>query len=351
MFNLESDMRLKGRITKILANFYYVCDMSNKEWECHARARLLKEGKYLLVGDDVEIELVNLNQGAVVELIQRKNHLEKPQVANIDQVLIVFSSLEPEIDLYNLDRYLSFVSYNLPDIKVLICVNKIDLKNTSLDKAYNDAGFKIFYVSALTGNGIEVLKPELFDKTTVLAGPSGVGKSSLIKYFSPDEDIKIGDLSSIKTGKHITRNVRLIRIRDSKKQSFLVDTPGFTNISFAGLNANKVLNTFKELKELECSFNNCLHNGYAEGCKLNDKDILSKMPESRVQSYLKILDEVFSETIYGTKVETKSKIIGGKEKSKSINIPKISTKDRAISRRKRKQNLQKIEIEEQDETI
>ena len=214
-------MNFTGKIIKILANFYYVQDGANKVWECFARARLLKEGKLLFVGDEVEVEITNSFQGVIVKPLGRKNKILKPPVSNIDQAIIVFSTCEPEFDFYNLDRYLSYISYELGSEKTIICINKIDLKKINIDEIYKNSNYDIFYVSALTNEGLDNLLSQLVNKTSVLTGPSGVGKSSLIKAFVPDADIKIGDVSSIKQGKHITRNVQLISIAYKNNQGFL----------------------------------------------------------------------------------------------------------------------------------
>lgn len=339
-------MSLKGKIIKILANFYYVQDIENKVWECFARGRLLKEGKLLFVGDEVVIETSTSTQGVIVNLLNRKNKISKPPIANIDQVLVVFSVHEPDFDFYNLDRYLSYTLYELPDEKIIICLNKTDLGKLDISENYKNTDFKIFGVSALKKDGMDILANELINKTTVLAGPSGVGKSSLIKVLAPNEDIKIGDLTSIKLGRHTTRNVQLISINYNKKNGFLVDTPGFSNFSFAGLKQNKLLNSFKEFKSLDCSFRNCMHTG-GEGCSLNESNKSDIIHPVRYENYLKILDELQSEIIYGTKEESKTKLIGNKlsNSGKKTVIPKIDQDLRKKSRKKEKQDLQKIQKE------
>lgn len=334
-------MKLTGKITKILANFYYVQDNEGKIWECFARSRLLKEGKLLLVGDYVEIETSTPTCGVIINLKERKNKTTKPQIANVDQLLIVFSSLEPDFDFYNLDRYLSYTRYELPNEKITICINKIDLKKININKEYKNSGFEIAYVSALTKEGLDNLAKELTTKTTLLAGPSGVGKSSLIKAISPDADVKIGSLSAIKQGKHITRNVQLISFEYNGQKGLLADTPGFTQFTFGSLDPYKVLATFKELNNVGCSFDNCLHDS-EEGCTLRNLD-KENMPTSRFESYLKILAETKSETIYTTKTEAKIKTVGGKGNKKGKFLPKISEQKRAKSRKREKQELLKLD--------
>ena len=333
-------MKLTGKLTKILANFYYVRDDHDKVWECFARGRLIKEGKYLFVGDLVEIETSSDTQGVIVNVLERKNKLLKPPVSNVDQVLVVFSSIEPDLDFYNLDRYLSCVKYGLPDEDVVICINKIDLKNINIDKIYANSGFDIVYVSALTGENLDKLSLYLGEKTTVLTGPSGVGKSSLIKALSlsNDESIKIGDLSAIKKGKQITRFCQLIYLNNYNVQGYLVDTPGFTQINFHALDPNKVLATFRELCDLDCSFSNCLHSSES-GCKIQQELAVNNVPESRYKNYLKILEETKSEITYKGKEESQVKVTGGKGAVKGRKIPKISQELRAKSRKTQKQEL------------
>lgn len=341
-------MKLNGKITRILANFYYVTDLESKTWECFARGRLLKEGKLLFVGDDVEIEISNPTQGVIVNVLDRKNKILKPPIANIDQVLVVFSTCEPDFDFYNLDRYLSFISYELPNEKISVCMNKTDLKKIDLSNIYKNSGYEIFYVSALKQEGLEALGKSLVKKTTVLTGPSGVGKSSLIKALAPNENIKIGSLSSIKQGKHITRNVQLISIDFKSEKGFLGDTPGFTQFSFAGLKPHRITETFNEFKNLNCAFANCLHMD-EEGCALKNDDSL-QLPDTRLDSYRKIIDESKSETIYGTKEESKIKYVGGKSTKKDHEkiLPKIDQEMREKSRKKNKQDLRKYKPEDED---
>ena len=341
-------MKLTGKIIKILANFYYVIDIENKTWECFARARLLKEGRFLYVGDEVEIETSTAIQGVIVNSKDRRNKLNKPPIANIDHVLVIFSACEPGFDFYNLDRYLSFIRYELPNEKITVCINKIDLRKINVDKTYRNTDYNIFYISALTKIGLDNLAQSLTKTTTVLTGPSGVGKSTLIKALAPSEDIKIGAVSSIKQGKHITRNVQLVPFEYNNDQGFLVDTPGFTQFSFASLNAYKILSTFKELNNLECSFNNCLHNG-EEGCVISNPKVLNSIPESKLESYHKILKESQSEVTYETKQDPKTKSIGGKKEKKKF-LPRIDQELRAKSRRKEKQELLKFDDEFQNET-
>ncbi len=335
-------MTINGKITKILANFYYVQDSENKTWECFARARLLKEGKLLFVGDDVKIETSTQTQGVIVDVLERKNKIDKPPVANIDQVLVIFSTTEPEFDLYNLDRYLSYISYELIEGSIRICLNKIDLKEINIDDIYKSSNFDISYISALTKKGISELTGYIADKTSVLAGPSGVGKSSLIKALAPNLNIKIGSMSSIKTGKHETRNVQLLQVNCNGSPGYLIDTPGFTQFSFAAMDPYKVLSTFKELSNIECEFSNCLHDGH-EGCKVHEAIKSGLISDSRYENYLKILEELKSEVVYGTKQESKVKTVSGAKDTKTKTLPKIKQQLRAKSRKKEKQELLSIE--------
>ena len=341
-------MKTTGKITNILANFYYVQDATNKVWECFARTRMLKEGKLLIVGDSVEIEPSGTSQGIIVDLIPRKNKISKPTVANIDNVLVVFSTTEPDLDLYTLDRYLSFIRHELPEEKICVCINKIDLKEINITDIYKNSGYEIFYVSALTKKGLSNLFELFAEKTTVLAGPSGVGKSSLIKALAPNIDIKIGSLSAIKTGKHITRNIQLIPVSLENKFGFLVDTPGFSQLDFSGFNLQKILTTFKDLNNIGCAFDNCLHDD-EEGCILSFPEKLKKFPSSRIESYKKILEEAQSQITYKTKEEEKTKLHGTKDKGTTL--PKIDKLKREKSRKRMKQELKNFEIKDDEDEV
>ncbi|MBI1858103.1 MAG: ribosome small subunit-dependent GTPase A [Candidatus Melainabacteria bacterium] len=343
-------MNLKGKLIKILANFYYVQDINGITWECFARARLLKEGKLVLVGDEVEFETSTSSkpQGVIVDVCNRKNKISKPNIANIDQVLVVFSTVEPDFDFYSLDRYLSFIKYELPEEEIIICINKIDLKQKDINDAYEKAGFKIFYVSALTKEGLNSLSSKLKNKTTVLTGPSGVGKSSLIKAFAPEINIEIGSLSAIQQGTHKTRNIQLIPVNIENTQGFLADTPGFTQITFEGLNQSKILATFPDLNNIGCSFDDCLHSG-EDGCVLNNPEKQPAIAKSRIESYRLILNESKSKVIYGSKKESSAKIQSSKTRNKSKVIPKIDKETREKSRKRTKQELRKIDFNNIDQ--
>lgn len=337
-------MNLSGKIITILANFYYVKDEENKIWECFARGRLIKEGKHLFVGDNVSIETTSDKQGVITDILARKNKVEKPPVANIDQVLVVFSTCNPEFDFYNLDRYLSFISYELPEEKILICMNKVDLKKIDLSSVYQNSGYEIIYVSALAKEGLDELGKKLVNKTTVLTGPSGVGKSSLINALKPELDLRVGPLSSINKGKQTTRNVQLIPVDFGNESGYLVDTPGFSQFSFTSLDPYKILSSFKEVNNIGCEFDNCLHVG-EEGCSLkNQKDI----PESRASSYLSIIEESKEDVVYGNKSESKLKSTGGNI-GKNKFLPKINLEMRSKSRKKEKQEISKLEKDENNE--
>ncbi len=326
--------KISGKIIKIVANFYYVQDIKTSiTWECFARARLLKEGKHLLVGDLVEIECTSAVQGVIVDSYDRRNKITKPPIANLDQALIVFSTKNPDFDFYNLDRYLSFVRYELQKEEIAICINKIDLQEMNIDEVYKNSGYKIFYVSALNKNGLDDLGRWLQNNTTVLTGPSGVGKSSLIKALSPESNVLIGDLNAINRGKHITRNVQLIPVKVGNTLGLVADTPGFSQISFAGAEPYKTLSTFNEFNNINCVYSNCLHNG-EEGCIFNEADSCT-----RLESYRKILSEVTSEIKYDTKEESKAKSMGETSRGKEKYLPKIDRKSRAKSRRNEKQKL------------
>lgn len=342
-------MKLNGKIINILANFYYVQDSSNKIWECFARNRMLKEGKLLSVGDFLEFEITGTDQGVIVNAFPPKNRISKPPVSNIDQVMIVFSGVQPELDLYNLDRYLSFIDCELPDIEKIICINKIDLKEINIDEVYINSKLNIFYVSAKNGSGLNDLSRVLFNKTTVLAGPSGAGKSSLIKALAPNENIRIGDLSSINKGRHTTRNVQLITINLNSESGYLVDTPGFSQFNFGGLNPTKILKSFKEFDNIQCEFSNCLFDNCLRdgknGCLIKDPKDFERINTSRFENYLKILDEAKSEVNFGSKRESKSKITGGISKGKGKHIPKIEKIKRAKSRKREKQEIKNLNTE------
>ena len=331
---------LEGKVIKIFSDFYYV-QIGDKLIECKLREIIKKSGLKILVGDNVKIEDYNKNsnQGAISELLPRKNSLMRPNVANIDLIVLIVSLKHPQTPLNSVDRYLAQAIYQ--GIELIICVNKSDLTTADeqkvFQKTYKNLGYSIVFTSATQKTGIDELKKYLAGKTSLFCGPSGVGKTSLCNAINENFVLKTGAVSKNSRGAHTTRHCEILHFYVNKVSSNLVDTPGFSLLKFDYIKPKKVEEFFPEIKKLstECKFSDCLHE-LETGCNVLAK--IDKITQSRYESYLSILQEAkdYKKKIQeqGTKTESKSKKINSKI------IPKISAKNRDFSRRKAKQILQ-----------
>lgn len=330
---------MQGKVIKIFSNFYYV----NTEIgivECKLREVIKKSGLQVLVGDNVLIEDLQENsmQGAIYEILERKNSIPRPTVANIDQIILVISLNHPKTPLKNIDRYLAQAIYY--GIDVIICANKEDLSNETeeneIQQLYSKLGYKIVFTSALNKTGIDALKSHLIGKTSILCGASGVGKTSLCNAINNELILRTGEVSKNSRGTHTTRHCEIITYNHNDESFNLVDTPGFSLLKFDYIEPHKVKELFPEINELssDCKFSDCLHENEIN---CNVLDNLEKITPSRYESYLDILQEAkeYKKKVQeqGTKQESRGKKINSKF------IPKISAQKRNSSRRKSRQSL------------
>lgn len=352
---------LKGQILKIHSDFYYVKFANNADvFECKIREILKKQKEKVLVGDFVQCTEINLNKKtAVIEkILPRKNFLTRPSVANVEQVVIISSIKEPDLDFEQLNRYICFAKYH--KIKTKLCFNKNDLSEDDsviekIFEIYEPLGFEIVFTSALEKLGIEDFIEILGNKTTVFCGNSGVGKSSLINSICPDLNIKTKQVSEKTShGVHTTRHCEIIEIRrqEGKKARSskcspscppallpsirIIDTPGFSNVRFDFLLPTEVDELFDEIKKYksDCKFKDCSHV-QEEGCKVLEH--IDEIDISRYQSYLSFVQEAneFKEKIkqQGTKKETSQK------EGLNRQVAKISTRKRQSARNTQRQNI------------
>lgn len=334
---------MRGQIYKIHSDFYYV-NINNNVYECKIREILKKQKEKIYVGDFVDCNEINEQKHtAVIErVLNRKNYLTRPSVANVEQVIIVSSIKEPDLDFEQLNRYICLAKYH--NIKTKLCFNKNDLSedDTIIEKIfqiYEPLGFEIVFTSALEKLGIEDFVELLGSKTTVFCGNSGVGKSSLINSICPGLNLRTKEVSERTShGTHTTRHCEIIEMKYGKTKLKIIDTPGFSHLKFDFLMPNEVDNLFDEIKKYKanCKFKDCLHI-QEEGC-----EVLANIDEidlSRYQSYLSFIEEAktFKEKVkqQGTKKETAHKETLNKK------VAKISAKKRESSRSTLKQNIYK----------
>ncbi len=286
---------MNGRIIKGIAGFYYVHVASKGLYECKAKGVFRNRNEKPLVGDEVELEITDDSAmtGNIVSIKDRKNELVRPAVANVDQALVVFAAANPEPNFHLLDCFL--VRMQRENIPVIICFNKVDLIDddilTKYMKIYEDSGCKVLCVSARENEGIEELFGLLKGKMTVLAGPSGVGKSSIMNIIYPEANASTGEISKkLGRGKHTTRHSEVFCIDDD---SYLMDTPGFSSLTLPDMEMIDLKDYFPEFYQYEeqCRFGGCLHRSEPQCAVKNsvDDNIIAR---ERYESYLLMLDEV-----------------------------------------------------------
>ena len=224
---------MQCKIIKGIAGFYYVHTASDdRVYECKAKGAFRNMKIKPLVGDDVEFDITDAvnHNGNVIDILPRRNELIRPAVANIDQAMIVFASVSPEPNLNLLTRFM--INMDRSGINTVICFNKTDQADSDrieeLCDVFENSGCKIVASSVVKNEGIEELKSILHGKTTALAGPSGVGKSSILNAVFPDANSQTGDISvKINRGKHTTRHSEIFALPGN---TYIMDTPGFTSL-------------------------------------------------------------------------------------------------------------------------
>ncbi len=285
---------LCGKIIRGIAGFYYVHVAGNGIYECKAKGVFRKNKEKPLVGDDVEITVLDEKEklGNITEILPRKNDLIRPAVANVDQALVIFAVDQPKPNFNLLDRFLLMMEQK--EIPTVICFNKVDLvteeEQAQLNKIYEHTGHTIFFVSASQKKGIELVRECLHGKTTTVAGPSGVGKSSLINLMQSDVKMETGSISEkIQRGKHTTRHSELITLDDT---SYILDTPGFSSLAVFDLEKEDIKWYYPEFEPLQdkCRFLGCNHI-HEPDCAVKhavEEEIISSV---RYENYKLIFEE------------------------------------------------------------
>ncbi len=283
-----------GKIIKGIAGFYYVQDGYGKVYECKAKGVFRNRGVKPLVGDNAALEIINEEEalGNIVEILPRKNSLIRPASANVDQALVIFAAKEPDPNLNLLDRFL--VVMGVQEIPCHICFNKADLGEGEAERLagiYRKAGYPSYVASTYTGTGIEAIRALLTGKTTVMAGPSGVGKSSMMNRIVPEANMATGGVSEkIKRGRHTTRHTEVFW---AGPDTFLLDTPGFSSLEIGGIEAGELRYYYPEMEELEgrCRFQGCIH-GREPDCAVKAAVESGAVSKERYKNYLLLYEEL-----------------------------------------------------------
>lgn len=290
-----------GKIIKGIAGFYYVHVASDGIYECKAKGVFRKNNEKPLVGDNVEIAILDKEKklGNVSDILPRKNALIRPAVANVDQALVIFAADKPKPNFNLLDRFLLMMEQK--EIPTIICFNKIDLvteeEKAALQDVYKNTGHTIFFVSAAKKQGIEELKQHLSEKTTTVAGPSGVGKSSIINLLQSEVKMETGSISEkIKRGKHTTRHSELIALNDN---SYILDTPGFSSLALFDLEKEDIKWYYPEFEnaEGECRFLGCNHINEPD-CAVKREVETGKISMVRYENYKLLFEECSNQKKY-----------------------------------------------------
>ena len=286
---------MTGKIIKGIAGFYYVNDGENRVYQCRAKGIFRNRKIKPLVGDNVEFSILDeeAGEGNIDEILPRKNALVRPAAANVDQALVLFALTQPSPNLNLLDRFLVMMA--MEEIPVVICFNKADLGDGAMEeeykKIYEGAGYEVHFISARTDLGMDQVRELLRGRTTVLAGPSGVGKSSLTNRIQPEASMETGSISrKIERGKHTTRHSELFFV---EKDTYMMDTPGFSSMYTPEIEASELKEFFPEFAEFEdeCRFLGCVHIG-ERVCGVKEAVKEGKISLSRYENYRLIYEEL-----------------------------------------------------------
>jgi len=287
-------LRKRGIVVSFHSNMVTVEDEETGERTlCKLRGRFRLQNLKIYVGDRVEYTPDGTGSGVIENVLNRKNLLEKPHVANIDQVILVVTVKMPEVSPYIIDKFLVLAEKNQLD--TVIVVNKMDLyegetlkKVEELERIYSPL-YPVLKTSAVTGLGLEELKEYLKGKVSTLAGISGVGKSSLLNAINPGLKLKVGEISQkLQRGRHTTTSAQLLRFDFG---GYVVDTPGFANLEMGEMDPEELKKYFKEFRGLVCFFSDCNHVE-EPGCVVKEFISEGKIAASRYESYVRLFQEL-----------------------------------------------------------
>jgi len=281
----------QGVVVKVYGGFYYI-RAGNAVWECVLRGRFRIGQQRVLVGDNVEFTIQNERSGIIENVFPRRTTLLRPRVVNVEQAVIVLAPRDPYPNPLLLDRFL--IQAKDAGVRAYINFNKIDLGTEEIQElaaTYLKIGYSVLLTSAKEKTGLDELRKILSNGITVLAGPSGVGKSSLLNAVSPGLMLKIGSISGkAGTGRHTTRHVELLSLPEG---GFVADTPGFSKLGLPEVDRVELAGLFPEFEPYiyTCQFTGCLHM-QEPGCAIKKALEEGGISSLRYNNYLRLLNEV-----------------------------------------------------------
>lgn len=281
---------MEGIIIQGVGGLYRIMLQDNLIVEAIARGRIKKEGVKPVIGDRVCLEK-EADSFAITRVLERKNALIRPAVANIDQMITVIAAAEPDPNFKQTDKLLTLLEHKGLDI--ILCINKTDLNDgKAFGSVYEKAGYKVIYASGTEKCGVERLKEIMKGKITAFSGCSGVGKSSLINAIEPDLQLETGEVGKIKRGRHTTTHARLIPLSFG---GFIADTPGFSVVDISEIPKEELYTCFKEMRDLasDCRFMGCAHINEPD-CAVRQAVDSGKIPKERYESYVSFYEELAS---------------------------------------------------------
>lgn len=291
----------KGKIIRGVGGFYYVCCDGIGILECRAKGLFRKLGIKPLVGDNVTVQVISYEDktGNIEEILQRSSSLVRPAVANVDQVLVLFAAAQPDPNLNLLDRFL--MTMDRQDIPTVICFNKADIVSGSeirlLADTYKNSGYPVYFISIRDNEGLDEVRELLQHKTTVLAGPSGVGKSSFLNCMLGSERMETGDISQkIRRGRNTTRHSEIFPVNED---TFICDTPGFSSLYIDSFEKEEIRDHFQEFREYEprCRFKGCMHISEPD-CAVKEALARGEISRIRYDNYCQLVSECSQQKKY-----------------------------------------------------
>ena len=282
---------MTGRILKGIGGFYYV-DTGDVTYACKAKGIFRNTGQKPLVGDYVTIEITHEKdkEGNITSIINRKNSLIRPEAANVDQALVIFAVKNPDLNEGLLNRFL--VTMEKEGVPVIICFNKTDLADDAEKERLKDiyqksASYELCFTVAKEGKNIDQLKALLKGKTSIVAGPSGVGKSTMINRLIGFDHMETGDLSKkIARGKNTTRHSELLSLDED---TFIMDTPGFSSVDISDILPEDLGGYFPEIdkNKQKCRFAKCVHI-HEPDCGVKEALLNGEFAKERYDEYVRM---------------------------------------------------------------